>query len=225
MKLFVAGCSVSDYSQVDEVYGEILAKKLNIDYVHEGSGCGSNWRIWRKIVNHVINNNLTSDDLLVIQYTTLERREFWSYNEKDEGNGKLKLRERYNNPLGGDIIKFKSWMYEYQDFKNESQLFKLIETQFTNPYFDMDIFQTQNLMFQCLLKEYNIPTIFFGFYHNDDTIKLIPHFKNSYFHVDEIKENINYLLTDMAHFNENGHYYVADKMYDFIKNNNYLKNE
>lgn len=178
MKLFVAGCSVSDYSQVDEVYGEILAKKLNVEYVHEGSVCGSNWRIWRKIVNYIINNNLTPDDLLVVQYTTTERKEFWSFNEKDEVGGKIKMRERYNNPLGGDIIKFKSWMYKYQEFKNEGQLFEILENQFTNPYFDMDVFQTQHLMFQTLLKDYNIPTIFFGFYLDQNTIKLIPHFEN-----------------------------------------------
>lgn len=219
-KLFVAGCSVSDYSEVDEVYGEIMANELGCEYVHEGSGCGSNWRIWRRIINHIINNNLTPDDLLIVQYTTLERQEFWSFNEKEEINCRIRMRERYNNPLGGDIIKFKSCLYEHQEFIDEGKLFKLLETKFTNPYFDFDVFQTQHLMFQCLLKEYKIPTIFFGFYLNRDTIQLIDHFKDSYFHVDEVKGDINYLLKDMGHFNKNGHEYVAKKMVEFIKDKN-----
>lgn len=219
-KLFVAGCSVSDYTEVDEVYGEIIARMLGREYVHEGSGCGSNWRIWRRITNHIINGNLTPNDLLIVQYTTLERREFWSFNEKDEPNAKFRMRERYRNPLGGDIIKFKYCLYEHQNFPNEGKLFELIEKKFTNPYFDMDVFQTQHLMFQCLLKEYNIPTIFFGFYHNQDTIRLMDYFKDSYFHVDEIKGDLNYLLKDLGHFNKNGHEYVAKRMAEFINSKN-----
>ena len=82
MKLFVGGCSVSDYSQVNYVYGELLAKKIDCEYIHEASSCGSNWRIWRKIINHIMSGNLTSNDLLIIQYTTLERKEFWTKNER-----------------------------------------------------------------------------------------------------------------------------------------------
>ena len=48
MKLCVAGCSFSDYTKVDKVWGEYLAEKLDVDYLHEGAGCGSNWRIWRQ---------------------------------------------------------------------------------------------------------------------------------------------------------------------------------
>ena len=51
MKIAVAGCSVSDYTGegVERVYGEILAESLNVEYIHEGAGIGSNYRMWRKI--------------------------------------------------------------------------------------------------------------------------------------------------------------------------------
>jgi hypothetical protein len=46
MKLCVAGCSFSDYAgDVANVYGAILAEKLNVDYIHHGAGSGSNYRI------------------------------------------------------------------------------------------------------------------------------------------------------------------------------------
>lgn len=216
-KLFVAGCSVSDYTKVDHTYGEILSNMLNVKYVHEGSGCGSNWRIWRRIVGHIINGNLTSKDLLIVQYTTIERKEFWSFNELEHNNGKIKLRERFEN--GGDIIKFKLGIHEHQYFSNEKHLFKLIENGFINTEYEEELFFTQNLMFQSLLKMYNIPTIFFDFYKTVNNFELISPYDKFLFNVDEIKNNDNYLLPDLWHFNELGHKYVAEKLYDFINEN------
>lgn len=215
-KVFVAGCSVSDYMDVDVVYGELLAKKLGYEYVHEGAKCGSNWRIWRVITNHIINGNLTSDDLLIVQYTSFERREFWTRNQRAQPLLDLQIRERYN-VLDGDIIRFKTNAFTWQDFTNEKKFFHQYENSFLNEDFETEIFNTQNLMFQCMLKEYQIPIIFFGFYHHQFNIKRIPYYENSFFDTDEIRHDPEFLLPDGGHLNKKGHNYVADKLYEFIQ--------
>ena len=217
-KLFVAGCSVSDYTLVDEVYGEILAKKLDYDYVHEGAGCGSNWRIWRKIINYIINGELTKNDLLVIQYTTNERREFWAMNERDYINGKINIRERYEN--GGDIIRFKAGSHNWQTIREERILFKLYEEKFLNPDFENNVFHTQNFMFQNLLKTYNIPVVFFDFCVGQTFIKDLD---TKIFKITEIQDDPNFFLeNDMFHLNHNGHEYVANKLFEYIFKNNII---
>ena len=77
-KLFTAGCSVSIRNNCKTSYPEELAKLLNYELVNCAAGCGSNYRIWRMITKHIIDGNLTSDDLVIIQYTDQIRREFWS---------------------------------------------------------------------------------------------------------------------------------------------------
>ena len=148
-KLFVAGCSVSDYTKVDKVYGEYLSEKLNYEYVHEGAGCGSNWRIWRKITNHILNGNLTPNDLLIVQYTTIERREIWSRENYISKNEKIELREEYKD--GGNIVRFKMGSHAWQQREGEKKFFKLYEENFLSDDFEKEVFKTQNVMFQTLL--------------------------------------------------------------------------
>jgi hypothetical protein len=214
-KLFVAGCSVSDYTLVDEVYGEMLSKKLNYDYVHEAAGCGSNWRIWRKITNFIINGELNKNDLLIIQYTSNERREFWTMDETDQISGNINIRERYEN--GGSIIRFKANSHIWQNTKDEKTLFKLYEKNFLNSDFENDVFRTQNFMFQHLLKTYNIPTIFFNFCVLNPYIEELD---TKIFKITEILDDPNFFLeNDMFHLNHFGHEYVSNKLYEYIFEN------
>jgi hypothetical protein len=215
-KLFVAGCSVSDYTHVNEVYGEILAKNLNYDYIHEAAGCGSNWRIWRRIIGLIMQENLTSNDLLIVQYTSKERKEFWSLSEKQQIYDKINLRETYKN--GGNIIRFKLNSHTWQINKKEKNFFKLYEENFINEEFENEVFKTQNLMFQTLLKSYNINVIFFDFNTNYTYIKEL---NTNIIDVTEIQNNSTFFLeNDMFHFNKKGHEYVAKKLYNFISKNN-----
>ena len=79
MKVIVAGCSFSDYMEDNSyVYGDRLAMMLGATYIHEGAGAGSNWRIWRRITKMVLDDFLMPNDIVIIQYTGLERTEFWS---------------------------------------------------------------------------------------------------------------------------------------------------
>ena len=214
-KLFVAGCSVSDYTLVDETYGDMLSKKLKYDYIHEAAGCGSNWRMWRKITNHIINGNLTKNDLLIIQYTSNERREFWTMDEVDYINGKINIREKYEN--GGSIIRFKTQSHTWQVLNEEKTFFKLYEENFLNSDFEDEVFRTQNFMFQHLLKTYNIPVIFFNFYGGQTFIKEL---ESKIFEITEIRNDPNFFLeNDMFHLNHYGHEYVSNKLLEYIIEN------
>ena len=220
-KLFVAGCSVSDYTKVDTVYGEYLSEKLNYEYVHEGAGCGSNWRIWRKITNHILNGNLTPNDLLVVQYTTIERREIWSRDNYILKNEKIELREDYKD--GGNLVRFKTGSHTWQQRDNEKKFFKLYEEYFLSEDFENEVFNTQNLMFQTLLKHSNIPTIFLGFYLSVEqkNMTLLPEFENnSYLGLNRFLEKQYLLENDNGHFSDLGHQMVANKLYDYIKEKN-----
>lgn len=213
-KVLVAGCSVSDYTHVDKVYGEFLCEKLGYDYIHEGAGCGSNWRIWRVIVNHIINGNLTPNDILIVQYTSYERKEIWSAKESISFSGKMSLRDEYKD--GGNLIRFKTHSYNWQPNEIERKFLRLYENNFTNEAYEIEVFKTQHLMFQTLLKEYGITPIFFNFIHYD--LSVIDLFKDTRFNVNEIKRDPSYFLeNDMFHFNLEGHKYVGNKLHEFIK--------
>jgi hypothetical protein len=210
-KLFVAGCSVSDYTHVDKVYGEYLSERLDYDYVHEAAGCGSNWRMWRVIINHIIDGNLTKNDLLVTQYTSTERREFWTSHDIIQKHGNINLRERYK--MGGNIIRFKMDSHTWQHNKKEKEFFKLYEN-FIDGHFEHDVFNTQNLMFQTLLKNYEIPSIFFDFSGRNSFIESL---NTNIFNVNELNDDADFFLkNDMFHFNEKGHEYVGNKLFRYI---------
>ena len=165
-RLIVAGCSFSDWAEVETNYGEYLAEELSKPVIFYTSGCGSNQRIWRKLTKAIINKEITEKDLLIIQYTTPERKEFWSThssNRKDDytrqGNPYKgsPMREKY---LDGELIKFKVDAHQWQSVTEEKEFFKLYESNFLSTDFELEIFNTTSFMFQALLKEFKIPAIF-----------------------------------------------------------------
>lgn len=216
-KLFVAGCSFSDYSQVDAVYGELLAEKLGYDYQHEGSGCGSNYRIWRVIGNHIMQGRLNSKDLLIVQYTSMERREFWSHNPANPNEPKkVNLSEPFE--LGGSLLKYKSYSTQWQRFKEEKDFLELYENYFCSIEYESQWFIIMHAYFQSFLLSREIPTVFLEtMYMNnielenqfaatrlvwmknltDTTIQLIPN-------------------EDHGHLNIKGHQLLADDLYQHI---------
>lgn len=227
MKLFVAGCSFSDYTKVDKVYGEYLSDKLNCEYVHEGAGCGSNYRIWRKIVGHVLEGNLTSDDLLVVQYTGIDRREFWS------ANPPMPMREPYTRIMtqepsydGGSIIRYKWNSHTWQDYPDEKQLFELYEKNFVNPRYEAECFKVYSTMFQHFLIANRIKTVFTRVraWHHDPK-SYLPIF-NQYMY-NEPEEFMNdkrtwLSLEDMTHLSQEGHEMYSENLYNHIQSTGIL---
>jgi hypothetical protein len=226
-RLIVAGCSFSDWSEVEYNYGEYLGQNLNVPVKFQTSGIGSNFRIWRKLSKAIIDKEITNKDLLVIQYTNPDRKEFWSaltsphsLDYKPSGNP-IKgspMREKY---LGGDIIKFKMGATEWQGVKIEQTFFKLLEENFTSEEFDVEVFINNHIMFQALLKEFKIPSIFIKT-HYTSMIQNVPMLDCDFHHYLDVREVHKPELSNeeyCSHLNDRGHRELAKILADYINTN------
>ena len=212
-KLFVAGCSISTRCNAKTSYPEELSKLLNYELVNCTAGCGSNYRIWRMITKHIMDGNLTSDDLLVIQYTEPTRREFWSRFPKEKDNYK----DLYD---AGTIIRFKFDSYVWQRTKEEIEFLKLYEFNFVNDVFESENFAVNNFNFQHMLKNHNIKVVFVK-----STRISVPDFftfdeykKCFYYDTSNLERVNNQSLKDTGHFSDKGHKLIAENLYQHIIN-------
>jgi hypothetical protein len=229
MKVIVGGCSVSDYTgpEVKKVYGEILANNINAEYIHEGSGCGSNYRIWRTITRMVMNNEIDKDDIVFIQYTDVSRQEYWSSYILSEDNRfdqykKIELREQ---KYDGDIIRFKNSLS--MSNKNEQKFFDLKQAYFTSNDFDEERFEYNHFLFHNLMVSKNIKVAYVvpdGAMAGYNQMKAHLFNKNGEIH---INDDMTFYypgeyLEDQGHFNQRGHEYVATVLEKFIKKRQWL---
>jgi len=206
-KLVVAGCSVSDYTFVDKVWGEYVAKHLELEYMHLAAGGGSNSRMWRLLTTHIRNGTITSDDTVLVQYTTLERTEFWSALIDD-----CHIRDSYTN---GSVLRFKFDSHTWYS-GIESKLMKMYE-QFIDIEFEQEKFINNHIAFQCLAKEYNIHNLYFvkvgkyGF--NGEDHPTISKYKDNFLNYNNIFDNKKYHLKgDPGHLSTKGHTILADSV-------------
>ena len=163
-KVTVVGCSVSDYTQVDRCYGDYLAEMLDFDYDHMAAGCGSNDRTLRISTSKILNQEIREDDILVVQYTNIHRREFYSRFQKIEyskyfpKDGKATpLREKYSD---GDLIKYKLGASDWQSEPEEKEFFELYENNFLSSEYDTERFLNSHSSFLALLEKFKIRTLF-----------------------------------------------------------------
>ena len=215
--LLVLGCSVSDYTHVERTWGEILAEQLRINYIHQAAGCGSNWRMWRIAFNLVDSGKITSEDIILVQYTEIIRREFWSphsttHKELFGSNGKSFINDQYDD---GHIVRYKIDADTFGNYhRSEKQLFKLY-TRFVNQKFELEQFKMMHNMFQSYMADRHFKNVYFirpcdfgGLYHYS---KLHDMYKNNIIHSPNAFEN--HLPNDQGHFNQIGHQLLADLVY------------
>lgn len=219
-----AGCSFSDYLQNNlTVYGQELANLLGCKYQHQGAGAGSNWRIWRQIGGMVQRGEITDQDLVTIQYTGLERREFWSRFPgnpwHDPGPLKIDTREPCH---GGYLIRYKAWAWQWQDNSKENKFFKLYENNHVCTEYEQEWFDLQHYQFQLLLREHGIRCVFIeGRHIPNNILNLISPFdqwrlhQGLEFQTDESTWN---LPTDNSHLSDHGHRVFAGMLYDHVRN-------
>jgi len=228
MKLLVAGCSFSDRTHVIKSYGDYLSEIMGATYIHEGAGCGSNARMWRVVTNAIMNGSLTSNDLLIVQYTQITRNEFWTTSE-DPSLSQIPIvpnKIRAINPRDsfsddGDILRYKPGSHAWQKNKNERDFFKMKEEHHTSNLFSFEQSKIQNFNFQHMLKINNIPVIFlkalnYGYeIHNDNYFEFI-----EYSYTDQMLAEKNHDLTDSDpyHVNQRGHEFIADELYKIYTN-------
>jgi len=217
-KLCVAGCSVSDYTDVDRPYGKILAESLDFEYIHEGAGAGSNYRIWRKITDHVLKGNLTENDLLIIQYTEIIRTEFWSALPPPSGPDTSPLGELYYN--SGRIIRWKPFASTWQPNKEEVTFFEEYEKYFVSIDFARENFRVNNYNFQQMLKNHNINTIFFTTtrtMHTDQNYIIDRYLPYEYKDDTAGDKSMNLRDGDTCHFSQHGHNIIANNIKEHIE--------
>jgi hypothetical protein len=220
-KLFVAGCSFSDFTKVEKVYGQFLAEKLKYEYVHEGAGCGSNWRIRRQITKHIMSGNLTSSDLLIVQYSGREREEFWSaldqpsYAFLPNSLDHLTIIDKFQT---GNIIRYKANSHIWQNNKEEQDLFELYEKYFIDTEFEKERFTTQNYMFQTLLISKQIPVIFVRSNRIPPLLDsdIFAEYKPYVFNEPHKLKQYNLEPNDNGHMNQAGHQVFADWLFEHI---------
>ena len=225
-KIFIAGCSFSDWSQVEYNYGEYLGQTLEVPAKFYTSGCGSNYRIWRKIVPAITSGEITEKDLLIIQYTSVERKEFWSSfkspNAADYGNNGhpikgSSMREEYGD---GEIIKYKVYADTWQNVIEEKTFFKSYEENFLYTPFEVELFNTYHTMFRGLLHQYKIPTIFLHthYCYNTHTLKEVTSPYQHYLDVRHLQvPELCFEKDTCSHLTEEGHKELANVLAGYIK--------
>jgi hypothetical protein len=226
-KLFVFGCSLSDRTDVDHSYGDILKTIGNFDeYIHEGAGVGSNDRIYRKIYNYITNKTLTPKDTIIIQLTQTFREEVISYSNNFEllAVGKhnkvpINLREKYNEEYA--IIRFKPFRAPHGS-KHEQDYFSLKESYFTNKEWSDEKHKQLFYALQTMLLYNNIKNVIILLvdpYVKKDQYEIIKEYKNNVFETTIRKEH--YLShNDDRHYNQQGHQYLAEQLECFLNERN-----
>lgn len=216
-KLVVAGCSVSDYTEVNHVWGDYLADHLGFEYKHLAAGCGSNSRSFRLLTNDIRNNIIKPDDIVIVQYTQTERTEFWSSIPPLEADhDEIDLRDPYDN---GSIIKFK--MRSHLSYKGTDAKFTKLYERFINENFELEKFINNHISFQCLAKEYNIHNLYFvkvGIYGWDEithgNMPSIPKYKDNFLNYRDLLEDRKWRLADdNLHLNDQGHKELASRVF------------
>ena len=221
-KLFVFGCSFSDKIGHKHSYGEYISNQLNIDYIHEAAGCGSNNRIFRKFFNHVRHGTLNENTLVIIQWTELFRDEIWYYKKNPQdligySNGVPLVESDFN----GYLYKFKTESYEWYD---EDIIKKIMFDKESNCYsVEYELEKFKNIEFSILnyCKLNKIPTVLMNGIYNQFNI----YNKNNEFIVidysDELQKYpriMNDGSADNFHLSQTGMYKLGNKVINELKN-------
>ncbi len=129
--IHIFGCSASERVKVNKCYGDFLAETMHTTLNLQAAGCGSNRRISRVLGKMVHDGEITSNDIVVIQYTETTRNEFFTSNKethpKITHTDNIQIREDYNT---GQIIRYKANAGSWQPSKIESKFFKNYEKDF-----------------------------------------------------------------------------------------------
>ena len=238
MKVVVGGCSVSNSwnedPSIDEVYGQILANQIGADYVHHSVNGGSNYRIWRKITQMVMNNDITDkfnipypeevitkDDIVIIQYTQPTREEYFSIKDSNESNIQYEAEECEVDD-DGNIIRFKLDSQNIPNLnKHEKKFFDLKEKYFTSINFDKERFEYNHYLFHNLMMSKGIKVVYLMSSKrplSNYCFKYRNLFnKNGELHLNLFEDNNEYFrhidgFVDHYHFSKKGHQYVADEL-------------
>ena len=216
-KLIVAGCSFSDRFHVEQCYGEILADKVNLQYLHQARACGSNYAIWRRISTLVLNGTINSDDVLLIQYTEFTRNEFATWIDVSSNDS---LVDRYDDETW--VIRYKIDIDRLYHNKTVRHFLKKYNDNFVQIKFEEEKFRTNNFNFQCMLALNKINAFFLNLncYAPDGYIwYTIPYFKDRVYADQVSLQHLPYCISeqDPWHMSQIGHQKLAGELHDYLQ--------
>jgi len=236
----VLGCSFSDYTgHPPATYGQLLADKFDSRFMDLTAGCGSNERIHRVLLHGLRNNLITDEDLVVIQYTNPERREFTIrrsllqyhdktkpypdyYNSDYKGRDLCDLNEIYTELYG--LVKYKVDAHEWHKGKAKDFLKTFTDNHLCLEY-QAEIFLNYHEGITSSLKYRNIDTLIlytpYIHYHPFEEIANILKEGQNIFNAKELlfrdpNSYEKYWLEDKAHINYAGHNLLAEEVYKFL---------
>lgn len=220
-KLLVLGCSVSDYTRIDNPWGKVLAESLDYEYVHEAAGCGSNWRMWRRAFTLIENNTITPSDTVIIQYTEVTRREFWSPYQTaarplSGSNNKSFITETYD---GGTLIRYKLDSHTFGDYVGPEKKFQKQYNHFVNLKFELEQFKMMHGMFQGFMQQQGFDKLYFlkagGYGPLERSSDLTPFYQKNW--IDAPNCFRYHLPDDTFHMDQRGHRELASLVHKYIK--------
>lgn len=150
-KIIVGGCSFSNRRYGIRPWGELVADHLGCEYIHEAASAGSNYRIWRTITNHIIDKRIHKDDLIIIQYTLVDRKESWTPNLHT--NHELEnISEPYD---GGTLVRLTPHFKDFAIGRQERNLADC-HNYFNNHTLNLEQFWCQHTMFSNMCKHLSL---------------------------------------------------------------------
>jgi hypothetical protein len=192
-RLAVGGCSFSDRRYGIKPYGETVAKHLGFDYIHEAASAGSNYRIWRRLIKHIVNRKIVSNDIIIIQYTLIDRREAWTPVVHENTFDQEHIHEPYD---GGTLLRLTPHSEQFAVNKQERQL-ALAHNYSSNHKFNKECFWTNHMAFAALCKQNQIKVRYLNTTYDNEN--RVPDIDGT-----GLLSGSKYLL-DEAHMNQLGH--------------------
>ena len=204
LTLAVGGCSFSDYRYDMHPYGRQVAEHFDYKYFHAAACAGSNHRIWRVLTRAIIDKQLSQGDIILLQYTILDRREVWSPDTTRYHSPYEELDDYWRN---GKLFRLTAHSEEYSANIHEKQ-YSQLHNRFTNYDYNKEIFETQHAAFAALCKLNGIKIINVNTqYDSDHRITGV--------NLESILNDV-LLRMDSGHMNQAGHTKAATRIIDYL---------
>lgn len=243
--LIGTGCSFTDYTgRPPATFNQIVADRLGIDYLDLSAGAGSNERWWRILLSGIREGKVSKDDLLVLQYTNIHRKELvtnlvetppvapdpWTPDRKKPkpNNNTKQIREKYT-----DLFSTIKWMHNSfisNDNKKLNSYYKMLQDHCWCPEYQVEKWRNQHLALQYILADYNVIYLYTGYLGDIKWEEFLSSTNNQAtiirFTQNCIQNNEWCLLPphDCAHINYKGHQAVAETIYSALEYSKFDKN-
>jgi len=160
-KLVVAGCSYSDRTKVKLCYGDYLSKMLGYNYIHLARGSSSNDRSWFKLSMQIIHGEITSSDIVILQYTDLFRKLLPSTPPYKNPTSLFPGQIETHNTASGRMYTsdFKMHSHQWQEEDENKILHKAFEDFGICTEYDCAMFVSKHKQFEALCEVNNIKLV------------------------------------------------------------------